>query len=286
MSRRPALPILLATVWLATSVSTVFFGPVKLSASNNGNGGNGNGLSAPSTPTCGANCVNLTTIGSSGTANGALFEQIAPQPTGTGYINPFVRLHSGGVAPTTQGYNTSARPLEFDEKNPLNLTHDLLLADVPVVTINGIQYREFFLDINESNGGTNNFLSLDQIQIYQSAAGRQHSYPSLGTLIWNLDAGTDRWIFLNYTLNHGSGSGDMAMYINNALFQNNLPYVYLFSQFGTHYRVSAGFEEWWTGKATLQVSEPTALTFMGLGLIFAGSLTRRLRSKKRSTPNQ
>lgn len=267
--RRSALPILIATLWLTTSVSDVFAGPIKLNP-------------PPSTPTCGANCVNLTTQGSSGTANGALFQQYSPQPTGTGYINPFVRLQSNGVAPTTEGYNTSWRPLQYDEKNPLNFTHDLLLADVPLVTINGIQYREFFLDINESNAGTNNFLSLDQIQLYQSASGLQHNHPGLGTLVWNLDAGTDRWIFLNYTLNHGSGSGDMAMYIANSVF-NNLPYLYLYSQFGTNYQVSAGFEEWWTRQAT-PVTEPTALTIMGFGLIFAGSLTRRLRKKNPSAP--
>jgi hypothetical protein len=220
--------------------------------------------------------VDLSTTGSSGTANGALFQQIAPQPTGTGYIDPFLRLQSQGVDLTAEGYNTSYRPFEFDEKNPLNYTHDLLLADVPVVTINGLAYREFKLDINESSAGDDRYISLDRLQLFQSSQGYQTGYPALGSLRWDLDAGADRWIWLNYALNHGSGSGDMAVYIPNQVF-TNLQYVTLFSRFGDNYSVSAGFEEWYHGQATQQVPEPPSLVLFGFALLGAGV---RLRARK------
>ena len=38
------------------------------------------------------------------------------------------------------------------------------------------------------------------------------------TAIYDLDAGGDNWIKLDYSLNSGSGSGDMVAYIPNSLF--------------------------------------------------------------------
>ena len=98
-----------------------------------------------------AGVCDLTTNGAScGPAlftNFAIFGEVSPQPTGTGYIDPFLRLQARNQE---QGYNTSA-PFHLDQKKPDNFTHDLLLSKVPLKTINGVQYREFFLDINESN---------------------------------------------------------------------------------------------------------------------------------------
>ena len=70
----------------------------------------------------GANVVNLTTRGSSGTVNGAFFEQIDPRSTGSGVIDPFVRVNPGGSANCEHGYNTSHRKLEFDENSSPTFT--------------------------------------------------------------------------------------------------------------------------------------------------------------------
>ena len=102
--------------------------------------------------------------------NGAIFQELSPQPTGTGYIDPFVRIQANGHE---EGYNTSARPFQsgMDQKDPINYTHDILLSQVPTKLIDGVLYREFFLDINESNSDSNHLLSLDELRIYLSPTG-------------------------------------------------------------------------------------------------------------------
>src|SRR5207237_1193506 len=88
--------------------------------------------------------VDLTTVGAVGGVNGAIFRQFSPQPTGTGYIDSFVRLQAKGAGTQAQqGFNTDARPVQFDENTSPQFTRSLLLANVPVVDIGGVSYREF-----------------------------------------------------------------------------------------------------------------------------------------------
>ena len=76
-------------------------------------------------PAFGGPTLDLTTAGSSGYIDIAYFVQIEPQTTGTGVIEPFVRLSTNqGMS---QGYNTDARPLELDENNSPQFTRSLLL---------------------------------------------------------------------------------------------------------------------------------------------------------------
>ena len=53
-------------------------------------------------------------------------------------IHDFVRLFSSGNASVEQGYNTDARPLQFNENNSHVFTHSLQLGDIPIVTVNGV----------------------------------------------------------------------------------------------------------------------------------------------------
>jgi hypothetical protein len=110
--------------------------------------------------------VDLADSPNEGFVNGAFFTNDA-QGAGTGVINSFVRINTN--QPTEEGYNTSDRPLEFDENSSPNFTRDLLFGDIPVVTLeDGFQYLEFQLDINEPDTGSTNYLSLDEIEIYFS----------------------------------------------------------------------------------------------------------------------
>ena len=67
-----------------------------------------------------ATVVDLTLPGSSGDVDGALFFQADPQPTGSGTIRSFLRIQSAAAHDVVQqGFNTDARPLQFDEnKSP------------------------------------------------------------------------------------------------------------------------------------------------------------------------
>lgn len=191
--------------------------------------------------------VNLTTADSSGDANSALFQQTDTQPTGTGVISSFVRVQGTGVE---RGYNTDARPLQFNENSSPRFTRSLKLDAVPIVVVNGVGYRQFLLDINQKSSSP--LLSLDELKIFLGNAGNLKGYnSSTGQLagldaVYNLDGNGDNSILMNYSLNHGSGSGDVLVLIPDRLFVSPVlnPYVYLYSTFGQTAAANAGFEEW------------------------------------------
>jgi hypothetical protein len=224
--------------------------------------------------------LDLTTSGASGYINGAYFVQGNYASAGTGVIESFVRIQTNQAV--EQGFNTDARPLQFHENNSPQFTRSLLLADVPVVSINGVDYREFLLDINEANGRKKSFLSLDAIEIYLADVGDIGRYRDLGTAVYDLDAGSgDHWIKLDAALGSGSGSGDMRAYIPSALFVGG-DYVYLYSVFGGKYANDGGYEEWSVRQVetppAVHAPAPGAALLSGIGLSLAGWLRRRQRS--------
>jgi hypothetical protein len=220
----------------------------------------------------------------SGSANGALFYRAGFQPAGTGVLNPFVRVqHDNGPSNNghsrngeEQGYNTSGRPVQYDEHTD-QYTHDLLFSAIPIVVISSTSYLEFSLDINEPNG-QQALLSLDQVHIYTSATGGQNGLEStLGTLRYALGAFlNDNTVTMDYDLSSGSGQGDMKMYIPLANFAGvgANDFVYLYSHFGSlgdDWETGDGFEEWAVGTP---VPAPGVLALMAL----AGLSGRRRRT--------
>jgi hypothetical protein len=220
-----------------------------------------------------------------GAVNGALFHRADFQPAGTGVLNPFVRVQHDNGPPNNghsangreQGYNTSGRPVQYDELTDPNYTRDLRFSEIPVVNVAGVDYLEFVLDINEPNGSTQPLLSLDQVRIYTSATGSQTGLEStLGALRFELGAFlNDNTVTLDYDLNSGSGQGDMRMYIplSNFAGATGDDFVYLYSHFGNmddDHRTGDGFEEW----SVFAVPSPGAIALLAMAGVI-GSRRRR-----------
>lgn len=253
------------------------------------------------------------TVQVSGTANqgGTFYVTNAfVQPAGSGVIDTFLRMQQTG---SEQGYNpSSGTPLDVKPPSgPGDHTRPLRLSEVPLVLIGGSLYREFGLDVNQVGNG---LISLNQVQIFQSAAplGPANSDFTLqeagvsGDAVISFNTGSPTSVFAmntrfnnggNFDANNevwidtgkGSGTGDMFFYVANSRFDNSAPnsYITLFSQFGSpsgSNESNSGFEEWFIREGVpippTPVPEPStiamALTSFGLFGIMG---LRRLRSR-------
>ncbi|MHC5097955.1 MAG: PEP-CTERM sorting domain-containing protein [Planctomycetota bacterium] len=211
--------------------------------------------------------LDLTTAGTDGHIDGGYFMQINPDSSaGTGVFDSFLRIQG---TDTEKGYNTDgAIEAGYDTKTGV-WTHSLSLSAVPTVAINGdgTIYREFCLDINQTSSAP---FSLDTVEIYLETDDTIALYSGFSNLIWDMDAIEDSEVLMNYTLNAGSGQGDVTMYIADSLFTGG-DYVYLYSEFGATGVADDGFEEWGVGVGGPIVPEPATLALLGLG----GLLLRR-----------
>lgn len=244
----------------------------------------------------------------SGTINGAIFA-VDTTGSGTGIFN----LPAASVFATIQeeqgnpnndpngpgvqeGYNTSlANVMDVDRRPQWN--HEILVSDLNVVVINGVDYVPFLLDINEANAGNKKLITLDDVQILTSPV--MLSEPTLDGLLTNpnttlryeLDAGgddPDSWVLLDYTRsNSGSGAADMGLFVPLAAFggASLAEYVYLYSRFGgddasavagnTDSSAHAGFEEWTLGEGE-SIPEPSAALLGTIGtLLLLGRRSRK-----------
>jgi hypothetical protein len=216
--------------------------------------------------------------------NGALFVQGQDSIVGTGAFDPFVRIQRTWGAGHEEGYNTDARPVEFQT---LDETHSIRVGDLAEVTIGGIRFREFALDINEP-AGPRSEISLDRLRIHIEDSGSLTGYrrSRFGPPVYDLDWVTSNWIRLDYDLEGDSGNGiDMFAYVPSVLFgADEDRYVYLYSKFGSTISASGGFEEWRAAKAAgagspapgQHAPEPIPAALVALGCLLAAWKLRRL----------
>jgi hypothetical protein len=211
----------------------------------------------------------------------SIFQFTQPQPTGTGYIDPFLRIQANGTA---QGYNTSGGTPFDDKAGPW--THDIQFSDLQAtqVTKNGTLYYVVMVDLNEPNG-TKSTISLDNLQFYTSATGSKTTttLSSLGTLRYSMDtAGGDNQVLFDAARNNGSGSGDAFFYIPASAFAgtNANDFVYMYANMGAADTTSAGgFEEFTLVRNLAPVPEMSAL-FPIVGLLVAVGSTHILRRRR------
>ncbi|MBA2271498.1 MAG: hypothetical protein H0W20_13030 [Chthoniobacterales bacterium] len=115
-------------------------------------------------------------------------------------------------------------------KRQPQFTHDIKFSDLQATTImlNGVSYFQILLDVNEPNGAKS-IIKLDELRLYTSQIGSQTTtnVDSLGTLLNDLDFYGDSQVIIDASRNHGSGSGDVNIYIPGEAFAGTSPDDYV-----------------------------------------------------------
>ncbi|MFD2054675.1 beta strand repeat-containing protein [Mesorhizobium calcicola] len=173
--------------------------------------------------------------------SGVLLEATT-EGSGTGNYDSFLRIQATNIE---QGFNTDQNGNVLDNK--ASFTHDLQYGNMQSITVDGIAYIEFRLDLNESNNAVNGDITLTGLDIYISNAGATLADYNAGfttgfTGIFHL--GPDELLIDS---NHGSGTDDYRVLVPVSLFAGagatDGSYVTLFSSFSGS---NGGFEEWRT----------------------------------------
>jgi hypothetical protein len=229
--------------------------------------------------THGGSFIDLTVDDTQITHNDAIFAQ-GGVGAGTGNFDPYLTLSPGGNVDQESGYNICSEPVlnyptadcpdpQFDEQTGGDRTHELLASVIPVNNVGGTDYREFFLDSNDS--GSDPFMSIEVIKIFLDNQPDLTDYDpgtetfgnddgSAASVAWDLDGDGNQTILLNTQgLESGSGVSDISVLVPDDLFPADCfygsttcdTYVIFYTEAGgagvignRDYNTTAGFEEW------------------------------------------
>ena len=217
--------------------------------------------------------LNLVSEGSSGFVGDAFFRTFDADTAGTTQFDSFVQLKStrAGLA---EGYNTDGRPLSYTEANGPRATHSVLADAMPLVTVGPTLYRELLLDIDQSRGLP--ALSMDELLVYvgdvPDTTGLVQADGTLGGMspVYDLDAGGDTYVVMNYLLNGPRTAGDVQVYIP----ADRLPsgkYVTVYSRFGDTWGMDSGSLLWAPGTSPSSQAPAVAMPSLEESLPLAGT---------------
>jgi hypothetical protein len=174
----------------------------------------------------------------------ATFSKTTPVGSGTGLYDPFLATHDSNANGQTndgvaEGFNNDATGiLDVDASK----TSSLKLSDMPIKVIDGVEYYEFRVDLNETNNVAGRIVTLNEFKIYTSTspatlANFNNTTDEFGagfTKVYDLDAGEDRTLILRDD-NSGSGTDDYSVLIKVSAFGDVDPtttYLTLYTNMG------------------------------------------------------